>query len=836
MVKKVPEDERLLTKNTILVNGESTKEEGAQNQLYQIPNKKLLGIPVRLHLYNRAKENSDSLYNAWLNKNPKRKQFLFDLLSEKQTERLGHSFVVSGFSRFLKSVGEAPSIIDEDRTKRSTDRLNNYYFNQGYFKTKTSYQIDTVANKKAEITYIVETGKPYFIDSLNTKIETPALDSLYHTTKDESLIVRGKQYNRMNLDEERNRLTNFFRNRGAYHFQQSYINYVIDTVDTNYKANIDLIISNQNVREGDSTYTKAFNLFKISEVNIFTNNPYDKDMTIAIDSTTYNGINIYSSGKLRYRPKAITDPIFLNVNQPYSDFRDQLTRRYLNNLGIFNYPTVQYVEDTSDPNGNSLIANITLSSMKKFNFNPSLDVTHSNIQDFGIEGNMNFSVRNVFRGAEILQLALRGNIGSSQDLANPNNVFFNISEYGADLKLNIPRILFPLDTEGIISRQMIPSTLVSLGFFKQENIGLDKENFTGVLAYNWTPIRRTSSGLRRTTMRFDLANIQYVRNINAPNYFYVYSSSYNRLNNMALDFGANPAYLDTNGNLTRIEGTAGFTSDVLTGNSAIIVGSPEYKVVRSIEERRKRLTEDNLIVAASLTYHTTNQTGIYDNSFHSIKLKGESAGGLLSLVSSVANLDKNERGNYDILNVDYSEYVKMEAEYIKHWDLGNNQVLATRVFGGLAIPYGNSNNVPFSRSYFAGGSNDNRGWQAYRLGPGSSGGINDFNEANMKLAGSIEYRFKLIGKLNSALFVDAGNIWNVFDNIEDEEYIFKDFSSLESIAVGSGIGFRYDFGFVVLRFDLGFKTYNPANNEDNRWFKSYRFSESVLNIGINYPF
>src|SRR5690606_14838912 len=149
------------------------------------------------------------------------------------------------------------------------------------------------------------------------------------------------------------------------------------------KANIDLIISNQNVREGDSTYTKAFNLFKISEVNIFTNNPYDKDMTIAIDSTTYNGINIYSYGKLRYRPKAITDPISLNVNQPYSDFRDQLTRRYLNNLGIFNYPTVQYVEDTSDPNGNSLIANITLSSMKKFNFNPSLDVTHSNIQDFG---------------------------------------------------------------------------------------------------------------------------------------------------------------------------------------------------------------------------------------------------------------------------------------------------------------------------------------------------------------------------------------------------------------------------------------------------------------------
>lgn len=836
-VKKVPDNDRLLAKNTILVNDKPTKEEGAVNQLYQIPNKNILGFPLRLHLYNLAKENSDSLYNAWLERKPKRKQFLFDVLSEKQTERLGHSFLVSGYSRFLKGVGEAPVIIDSTRTSRSTERLKNYYFNQGYFNTETSYKVDTLSNKKGEISYLVETGKPYFIDSVSTKISTPALDSLYQTTKGQSLIVKGKQYNRNDIDGERNRITTFFRNRGAYHFQQSYINYVIDTVDTNHKANIELIISDQNVRVGDSIYTKKFNLYKISEVNIFTNNPYDKVTNQVIDSTNYNGINIYSYGKLRYRSKAITDPIFLTVGLPYSDFRDQLTRRYLNNLEIFNYPTVQYVEDVSDPTGNSLIANIRLSPKKNFNTRPTLDVTHSNIQEFGIEGNLNFSFRNVFRGAEVLQLGLRGSIGSSKDLANPNDVFFNIAEYGADLKLNVPRILFPLKTESIISKQMIPSTVASFGFFKQQNIGLDKENFTGAITYNWTPLRRTGSGVRRTNMRFDLVNIQYVRNINASNYYGVYSSSYNRLNNLALDYGTNPEYLDEEtGNLIIPDGTTGFTEDVLNGNSSIIVDSQDYKIVRSIEERRKRLTEDNLIVSASLTYHKTNQQGFYDRSFHSIKLKGESAGGVLSLISGLANLEKNSRGNYDILNVDYSEYVKMEAEYIKHWDLGNDQSIATRVFGGIAIPYGNSTNIPFSRSYFAGGSNDNRGWQAYRLGPGSSGGINDFNEANMKMAGSVEYRFRLMGKLHSAFFVDAGNIWNVFDDIEDEDYVFKNFDSLKSIAVGSGIGFRYDLGFVLLRFDLGFKTYNPANNEDNRWFKSYRFSESVLNIGINYPF
>jgi hypothetical protein len=667
------------------------------------------------------------------------------------------------------------------------------------------------------------------VDSITTRIATPALDSLYHITKDNSIIQKGKQYNKIDFDAERDRITSYFRNRGAYHFQQNYINYKIDTVATDHKANIEIIIGNQQLREGDEIYTKPFNLYKISEINIFTNNQYDKEEGQKIDSTSYQGFNIYSLGKLRYRPKALTDAVFIRKNERYSDVRDMLTRRSLNNLNIFNYPTIQYVEDKSDPTGNSLIANITLSSVSKFHFASTIDVTHSNIQDFGIEGNVSYSIRNVFKGAEILQLGLRGNVGSSQDLANPNDVFFNISEYGADLKLIVPRILFPLKTESIISKTMIPATDASLGFFKQENIGLDKENFTGVINYKWNPARRVN-------MRLDLANIQYIRNINASNYFNVYRSSYNRLNNLAQQYGTNPDYLNENGNLTSIDGTAGFIDDVLNGQTAIIPNSMDYKTVHSIEERRKRLTENNLILSSNITYLRSTKNGLFDNSFYNFRVKVESAGALLSLLSSMGGREKNEDGRYDVLEVDYSQYIKTEAEYIKHWDLGNSQVFATRVFGGIAIPYGNSDNIPFSRSYFAGGSNDNRGWQAYSLGPGRSGGINDFNEANMKIAASAEYRFKFLGKLGGALFVDAGNIWNVFDNIEDEDYIFKDFNSLKNIAVGSGIGFRYNLGFVIVRLDLGFKTYNPAREEDNRWFKGYRLKESVLNIGINYPF
>ena len=88
--------------------------------------------------------------------------------------------------------------------------------------------------------------------------------------------------------------------------------------------------------------------------------------------------------------------------------------------------------------------------------------------------------------------------------------------------------------------------------------------------------------------------------------------------------------------------------------------------------------------------------------------------------------------------------------------------------------------------------------------------MNDFNEANFKLSANLEYRFNIFGKLNGALFADAGNIWNVYDNVEDEKLKFNGIASLKDIALGSGIGFRYDFGFFVVGTDFGFKAYNPA--------------------------
>jgi outer membrane protein assembly factor BamA len=516
----------------------------------------------------------------------------------------------------------------------------------------------------------------------------------------------------------------------------------------------------------------------------------------------------------------------------FSDERTTLTNQYLSNLKVFNYPSIQYVVDKKDTINNSLIANIYLSQRKKYNFKVSFDLTRSNIQQFGITGNGTSTIRNVFNGAENFELGGRINLGSSSSLANPNNLFFNILEYGIDSKLIFPKILLPINIDKIISKRMIPSTTLSIGVSKQTNIGLDKQSFTATMAYNWTP-------RKNTTARFDLFNIQFIKNVNVDNYFNIYKSSYNGLNAIAtlptIKPFVNPNFYNPEGNLIIKSGTEGFANDVLSNNVSSI-NAIDYKTVSSIEERRIRLTENDLIFTSGFSYSKTNKINNEDHNYYSFKYKLESAGNLLSLISKKPlDANGNETLN-DFFGVNYSQYLKGEFEFIKHWRIRGKQIFAIRAFSGLAKPYGNSKSIPFSRSYFAGGSNDNRAWQPYSLGPGSSGALNDFNEANFKLSLNSELRFNIFNNTNGALFVDAGNIWNVGNNVDEEASNLIHFKSLENIAVGSGFGIRQDFSFFVVRIDMGFRTYDPAITDNKKWFRDYNFAHSVFNFGINYPF
>ncbi|PKH67093.1 hypothetical protein CXF59_14465 [Flavobacterium sp. ALD4] len=829
-VKRVPTGKQLLTKNQIVVNGKATRAENVFNQLYQKSNSTLLlGFRLRLNLYNLANLNPDSTYQEKFTNHPGKYERKSKWLSAKQVDRLGKSFWYHGIHDFLTKTGEPPVILDSTKTEKSILRLNYYYFNNGFFNVDADYKVDTVAPKRAKIKYEISTGQPYFLDTIQTTISTPVLDSLYETIKSNSFVKSGNQYKTVDFEDEKNRIATHFRNNGVYFFQPTYVNFDIDTIQKENKADVNLIINNYSYQDKDSTRTEPFKIYKISDVNIYTDYSPTNSNSKITDSTTYKNFNLYSHEKLKYKPQAITDAIFITKGGLFADNKTVLTTRYLNNLKIFNYPSVQYEIDPRDTTYSSLIAKIYLTPRKKYSFGTSLDITHSNIQDIGIALSVSETIRNVFNGAETLEASVRGNIGASKDLANPNNRFFNVSEYGVDLKLNVPRIFMPFSTEKIIKKSMIPSTLMAIGYARQTNIGLDKENFTGAFTYNWTP-------KKNNTARFDLFNAQFVQNLNPQNYFNVYGSSYKALNEIGKTYNTEPSYFNNDNNLIIETGTSGFINNVLSNNTALSSSNKDYQAVKSIEERRLRLTENDFILATSYTFTKSTKTDLLDNTFYLFKTKIESAGSLLTLIANTTNRVENKNGKFELFNLEYSEYIKTEFDYIKHWDLTKEKVFAVRTFFGIAIPFGNSDYIPFSRSYFSGGSNDNRAWQPYSLGPGSSGAKDDFNEANMKIALSSEFRFKILGELKGAIFADAGNIWNVYDNVVDEKSTFIGLKSLENIALGTGFGLRYDLSFFVIRFDFGFKTYNPANEPGEKWFREYNFANSVLNFGINYPF
>lgn len=824
-LKRVPEDEMLLVKNEIIIDNQKVVEDSIQSLLYQKPNSSFLKIPIRLYLYHLSKKNADSSYVAWLNKKPNRKENLIKLLSEKQVNRLGESFIVKGYSNFFKKVGEEPVIIDETKIEKSKKRLQGYFKNIGYFDNQVKAEIDSIGKKRGKVTYSLLKNDPYIIDSIASIINSKVIDSMYQTIKNKSHLKLNKRYTVSDFEKERKRITSHFRNNGAYYFQENDISYDVYQDTVTKKLAVDVKINDRTISKDEITYKVPHKIYKIEKVNVYVDNDAIKNKSLITDSITYNNYTLYGSKKIKYRPKAITNAIFINKGDYYNDNSRFLTTRSLSNLNVFNYPNIDYKENKDST---ALVTNINLSPIKRFNFNTSADFIHSNIQDFGIAGNLSVTFRNVFRGAELLQISTRGNIGSSKDLANPNDVFFNLSEYGADAKLTFPRIFFLLPTSKLIKKEMLPSTNFSVGLFRQTNIGLDKENVSGIIDYNWTPKTNNLS-------KFELLNLQFVRNLNINNYFNVYGSSYSDLNDIALIYNENINYENADGNLTS-EGAVAFIDDVVKGNTSLVPSDDAYQTVRSIGERRQRLIENYLIAASSFTFSTTNKTDIYDYNFYNLKVKLETAGNVLSLLSNVVDQPYSDNGNRTMFGVEYAQYVKGDFEYIKHWDLGRKRSYAMRGFVGLAVPYGNSNSIPFSKSYFSGGSNDNRGWQPYALGPGSSGGINDFNEANFKLAFNAEYRFPFFGQLYGAFFADAGNIWNVFDNVEDESYTFNGISSLKDIALGTGIGFRYDFSFFVFRLDFGYKTYNPGRPENERWFRDLNFGRTVLNFGINYPF
>lgn len=770
--KSLLDEDLILEKTNIKINGNLIKKDSLSDLITFKENSKLLGIPINAMISSSAKKNPDSIFDVWVNEQKKQKK-LNNIFSPKQVLQLKKYF--KNFNDWKINNGEKISLIDSSEINRSLDNLNLYFQNIGYLDNSISFKITKKPTKKAFVDFNIETGSRYYIGEINSKIESKIIDSIYKANKSKSFIKENDFFETKNFDLERNRLYTLFRNNGVYGFQINSISFSVkvDPAGNNYSLPVEIIIDGND-----------HEIFKINDI---------------ILKQVDNEVNF------RFKDDFILSKIKFEEGSIFNDSLRKATLKELNSLDLFTFPSVQYDEI----NGNKLNANIILNNKKRFALGFGFDIKQSDIEDIGIAFENRFKSRNFFKNGENFNLSASGSVGKSGDKT--------ISQVNYDLTIDFPRFLiFENSSKSLENKR----SFLSLGSSNQNNIGLDRNSFKFNYNYAWSN--------SKNYYNFSPIEIELINNKNIENYFNIYSNSYEELNLISKKYTSDPKYF-INNELSIPNGINLFINDILNEN--LVVANDDYSLVSYIEGRRKRLIANNLIIGSSFQI-SNNYDNRYDKrNFKQWKLKLKSSGNLASLLS-----EKNNQGKKIISDLEFSQFIKMEYSFIRHWDISDNSIFALRYFGGIAVPFGNSDNIPFSESFFGGGSNDNRAWEVYKLGPGSSGAKNEFNEANFKLALNLEYRFKMFGNFNGALFSDIGNIWNIFDDTNESSRSFDGFKDLDELAIGSGFGLRYDSGLFIFRLDMGLKTYNPYLAKNRRWFKDFSLNKAVFNIGLNYPF
>lgn len=806
--KYVKENEHLLTKNTIKIDGKKTSDYTITDYLIQRPNNKPIGVPVGLLIYNLGDLNYDSIHQKKIEAFKNRNNVWDKLFSKKQTLKSINRR--KNFNNWLLTKGEKPVLVDAKKTKNTAKNLRTHFFNKGYFDAIVETEVFT-NEKKADVLYNITKNEPYFIGDIEYYISSKQVDSIIQQNKKIVAVKKGDPYNQEKFERTVKAITRVLRNNGFYHFTESLISFRnIDTLAQNHITPIDIHISNRRIKKGNNIEEIPTNIQHINKISVFTDYSYQTRNNVYDQKKDYNDIEFYAHDKLKYRVKTLANSIFIEPNQIYNDADVEATRQHLKSLNNFRAVKINQKEL---PN-NELATTIILTPLKKYGIGINSEIIHSNIKQVGLSGGFNFINRNLFRGAEIFQLSLQGSIfDTATKTSGASNTSFDAYEIGIDATLEFPKFIFPL-ISNIIPRSMTPRTKITIGTSFQKNIGLDKQKVTGIIDYSWK-----SSLKNKHTI--ELLNAQYIKNLNINSYFNIYSSEFNQIR--SIQESEFPSYDLTTDN------ASSFIQNI---PSSFENSHPtEFKTLKNIEKRRSIITSNNIIPAASYAFEHNSKRGLSDTRYNYFKAKITTAGNASSFVF------KTQDDQKVFENIPVSQFLKFDIDFRKFWSKSINNSLAFRAFAGVAIPTGKNKDIPFISSYFAGGSNDIRAWKTYELGPGSSNSGLEFNIGNLKILSSLEYRFKIFNSIHGAIFMDAGNIWNLpnASSTASEEELFSGFKSLENIAIGTGTGIRYDFNFLVLRLDLAFKTYEPYLTE-NKWFSNYTLDQSVLNIGINYPF
>jgi outer membrane protein insertion porin family len=279
--------------------------------------------------------------------------------------------------------------------------------------------------------------------------------------------------------------------------------------------------------------------------------------------------------------------------------------------------------------------------------------------------------------------------------------------------------------------------------------------------------------------------------------------------------------------------------------------SPTFQDLLNQNDFLRLSFESQFIIGINHSFIYSSQTANPLQSFSYVRINSETAG---NLTSGIDRLRQSVGGSSDPLKLfgtAYSQFARLEADFRRYHIINDNSSFVTRLYGGIGIPYGNSDILPYAKQFFTGGPNSVRAFQIRSIGPGSDStdlaGAGTFDRTgDMKLEMNAEYRFDIFYLFKGAVFLDAGNVWTVVRPTEtnDAQKRFKAKDFLSELGIGTGIGMRLDFSYFVMRFDIAVPLHNPTQPKGKRWVienlnlasPTWRRQNLLLNLAIGYPF
>ncbi len=270
----------------------------------------------------------------------------------------------------------------------------------------------------------------------------------------------------------------------------------------------------------------------------------------------------------------------------------------------------------------------------------------------------------------------------------------------------------------------------------------------------------------------------------------------------------------------------------------LISTTTEFDEIRNNNPALYVSMRDQFVPSASYTF-TYNTAANHRNPIW-MQFSIKEAGNLTSAIYAVGGQGFNKKDK-ELFNNPFAQFLKVTAEFHNHIKINNRMKFAYRFFGGMVYSYGNSSAAPYADQFYVGGANSIRGFTVRALGPGSYRSSNAKyaymdQTGDIKLEVNAELRARLLGDLHGAFFVDAGNVWLMR---KDELRPGAEFSnaSFDNVAVGTGLGLRYDLDFLVLRFDVGVPLHAPYDTGKKGWYNIPKFADGIAyNFAIGYPF